>query len=33
VAWKGGHVVSIPFLMLFLIGYLYVGVFSLYQRR
>ena len=33
VAYQGGHFISIPFLLLFLIGYLYVGVFSLYQRR
>jgi len=33
VAFKGGHYVSIPFLLLFLFGYLYVGMFSIYQRR
>ncbi len=33
VAFRGGHFISIPFLLLFLIGYLYVGVFSIYQRR
>lgn len=33
VAIDGGHYVSIPFLLLFLFGYLYVGAFSLYQRR
>jgi glycosyltransferase involved in cell wall biosynthesis len=33
VAYKGGHYISIPFLMLFLMGYLYVGVNSIYQRR
>ncbi|MBN2804276.1 MAG: glycosyltransferase family 2 protein [Deltaproteobacteria bacterium] len=33
VAYQGKHFISIPFLMLFLLGYLYVGVNSLYQRR
>ncbi len=33
VAIRGGHWVSIPFLALFLFGYLYVGMFSIYQRR
>jgi cellulose synthase/poly-beta-1,6-N-acetylglucosamine synthase-like glycosyltransferase len=33
VAFRGGHWISIPFLMLFLLGYLYVGMFSIYQRR
>jgi cellulose synthase/poly-beta-1,6-N-acetylglucosamine synthase-like glycosyltransferase len=33
VAFRGGHWISIPFLMLFLFGYLYVGMFSIYQRR
>ncbi|MCK9524207.1 MAG: glycosyltransferase family 2 protein [Proteobacteria bacterium] len=32
-AIKGGHYVSLPFLFIFLFGYLYVGIFSLYQRR
>jgi cellulose synthase/poly-beta-1,6-N-acetylglucosamine synthase-like glycosyltransferase len=33
VAVVGGHYVSLPFLVLFLFGYLYVGVLSVYQRR
>jgi hypothetical protein len=33
VAIRGGHWVSIPFLVLFLLGYLYVGMFSIYQRH
>ena len=33
VAVVGGHWVSLPFLLLFLFGYLYVGVLSVYQRR
>ena len=33
VAFRGGHWISIPFLMLFLLGYLYVGMFSIYQRH
>ncbi|MBW2527047.1 MAG: glycosyltransferase family 2 protein [Deltaproteobacteria bacterium] len=33
VAVSGGHWVSLPFLALFLLGYLYVGAFSVYQRR
>ena len=33
VAVVGGHWVSIPFLLLFLFGYLYVGMFSIYQKR
>jgi cellulose synthase/poly-beta-1,6-N-acetylglucosamine synthase-like glycosyltransferase len=33
IAVIGGHYVSIPFLLLFLFGYLYVGAFSIYQRR
>jgi len=33
IAIAGGHYVSIPFLLLFLFGYLYVGAFSIYQRR
>ena len=33
VAVTGGHWVSIPFLLLFLFGYLYVGMFSIYQKR
>jgi len=33
VAIIGKHWVSLPFLMLFLFGYLYVGILSVYQRR
>ena len=33
VAAKGGHFLSMPFLLLFLIGYGYVGMLSVYQRR
>jgi hypothetical protein len=33
VAVVGEHYLSLPFLALFLIGYLYVGVLSVYQRR
>ncbi len=33
IAYQGKHFISIPFLMLFLLGYLYVGVNSIYQRR
>jgi hypothetical protein len=33
VAITGGHWVSLPFLALFLFGYLYVGTSSIYQRR
>jgi cellulose synthase/poly-beta-1,6-N-acetylglucosamine synthase-like glycosyltransferase len=33
VAIVGKHYLSLPFLALFLIGYLYVGAFSIYQRR
>jgi len=33
VAFVGKHYISIPFLLLFLFGYLYVGVLSVYQRR
>ncbi len=33
IAVVGGHWVSIPFLLLFLFGYLYVGMFSIYQKR
>jgi cellulose synthase/poly-beta-1,6-N-acetylglucosamine synthase-like glycosyltransferase len=33
VAFVGKHYVSLPFLVLFLLGYLYVGVLSVYQRR
>jgi len=32
VAIVGGHYISLPFLVLFLFGYLYVGTLSLYQR-
>jgi cellulose synthase/poly-beta-1,6-N-acetylglucosamine synthase-like glycosyltransferase len=33
VAVVGKHYLSLPFIALFLIGYLYVGVLSVYQRR
>ncbi len=33
VAFIGGHFISMPFLCLFLVGYLYVGGLSVYQRR
>jgi cellulose synthase/poly-beta-1,6-N-acetylglucosamine synthase-like glycosyltransferase len=33
VAIKGGHYVSMPFLAMFLVGFLYVGWLSVYQRR
>jgi cellulose synthase/poly-beta-1,6-N-acetylglucosamine synthase-like glycosyltransferase len=33
VAITGKHWVSLPFLILFLVGYLYVGTSSIYQRR
>jgi len=33
VAFRGGHFISMPFLLLFLVGYLYVGSLSVYQRR
>ncbi|MFH1130533.1 MAG: cellulose synthase family protein [Pseudomonadota bacterium] len=33
VAVRGGHFLSLPFLMLFFVGYLYVGTLSVYQRR
>jgi cellulose synthase/poly-beta-1,6-N-acetylglucosamine synthase-like glycosyltransferase len=33
VALSGRHYVSLPFLGLFLVGYLYVGALSVYQRR
>jgi hypothetical protein len=33
VAVRGGHFISMPFLMLFLFGFLYVGALSVYQRR
>lgn len=33
VAFLGGHYLSLPFLVLFLFGYLYVGALSVYQRR
>ena len=32
-AARGGHWVSVPFLLLFLVGYAYVGVLSVHQRR
>ena len=33
VAVAGGHFVAMPFLLLFMVGFGYVGVLSLYQRR
>jgi hypothetical protein len=33
VAIVGKHYLSLPFLAMFLIGYLYVAAFSIYQRR
>ncbi len=33
IAITGKHYVSIPFLLLFLFGYLYVGTLSVYQRK
>ncbi len=33
IAIAGGHFLSLPFLMLFLVGYAYVGTLSVYQRR
>jgi len=33
VAIDGGHWVSLPFLLMFLFGYFYVGALSIYQRR
>jgi len=33
VAYQGQHYISMPFLLLFLIGFSYVGVLSVYQRR
>ncbi len=33
VAFVGKHYLSLPFIFLFLFGYLYVGVLSVYQRR
>ena len=33
VAVRGGHYVSMPFLAMFLVGFLYVGALSVYQRR
>jgi cellulose synthase/poly-beta-1,6-N-acetylglucosamine synthase-like glycosyltransferase len=33
VAFVGGHFLSMPFLLLFLVGFLYVGALSVYQRR
>jgi len=33
VAINGGHFLSMPFLLLFFVGYLYVGSLSVYQRR
>jgi cellulose synthase/poly-beta-1,6-N-acetylglucosamine synthase-like glycosyltransferase len=33
VAVRGGHYLSMPFLALFLVGFLYVGTLSMHQRR
>ena len=33
IALHGKHYFSLPFLLLFLVGYLYVGALSVYQRR
>jgi cellulose synthase/poly-beta-1,6-N-acetylglucosamine synthase-like glycosyltransferase len=33
VAYLGGHFISMPFLLLFLVGFLYVGSLSVHQRR
>jgi hypothetical protein len=33
VAARGGHFVSMPFLTLFMVGFLYVGTLSVFQRR
>ena len=33
VAAGGGHYISLPFLMLFLVGFGYVGALSVYQKR
>src|SRR5215831_1324134 len=33
VAVRGGHYISMPFLALFLVGFLYVGALSFHQRR
>jgi hypothetical protein len=33
IAIEGGHYLSMPFLLLFLVGYAYVGALSVYQRR
>jgi hypothetical protein len=33
LAIRGQHFMSIPFLMLFLVGFFYVGVLSVHQRR
>jgi cellulose synthase/poly-beta-1,6-N-acetylglucosamine synthase-like glycosyltransferase len=33
VAFVGGHFLSVPFLLLFLVGYFYVGSLSVHQRR
>ncbi len=32
-AARGGHWISVPFLLLFLVGYAYVGLLSVHQRR
>ena len=33
IAAHAGHYISVPFLILFLMGFAYVGVLSLYQTR
>jgi cellulose synthase/poly-beta-1,6-N-acetylglucosamine synthase-like glycosyltransferase len=33
VAYQGSHFLSMPFLLLFLVGFLYVGALSAFQRR
>ena len=33
VAMKNGHYLSMPFLLLFFVGYAYVGVLSVFQSR
>jgi len=33
VAYFGGHFLSMPFLLLFFVGFSYVGSLSVYQRR
>ena len=33
IAIRGGHYVAMPFLLLFFIGFAYVGALSVFQRR